>query len=118
MDLSTDVDFLSGVLQELTGERIVAQGKDDGAVGSFDLDCLHKRSLQWRDLSDGAMNVPAPASATAPLSDDIIKVFIRTLTGEKITGMMMPSNTVEDLKSSIQDNQAWVYILPRNPYNS
>ena len=88
----------------LTGERIVSQGKDEGgAVGSFDLDCLHKRSLQWKDLSDGTMEVPAPAAA--PLSDDIMEVSIRTLTGEKITGKIRPSNTVEELKSTIQDNQ-------------
>ena len=92
MDLSTDVDFISGALQMLTGERIVARGKDEGAsVGSFDLDCLHKRSLQWRDLSplsDAAMEVPAPTSSSAPLSDEIMELFIRTFTGKKITGMI------------------------------
>ena len=101
MDLATDVDFLSGALQVVTGERIVSCGKDEGAaVGSLDLDCLHKRSLQWR----GEKIIPAPAPASSGSDGDGIgmKIFLKTLTGETVTLKVDPSTTVPELKFKIQ----------------
>ena len=89
MDLSTDADFLSGALQLVTGERIVSQGKDGGAAaGSFDLDCLHKRSLQWR----GGNLSPPPATASS--RDKILEIIVKTLTGKKIPVMIWSFITI------------------------
>ena len=69
MDLSTDSDFLSGALQLVTGEKIVPRGKDGGAAaGSFDLDCLHKRSLQWR--GEEIIPAPTPTAAVPACTED------------------------------------------------
>ena len=57
MNFSTDTDFISGALELVTGERIVSLGKDGGAAaGSFDLDSLHKRSLQWRGEEEPSLS--------------------------------------------------------------
>ena len=110
MNFSSDTDFLSGALQLVTGERIVSSGRDGGAAtGSFDLDCLHKRSLQWR----GEDIVPAPplavsttpAAASSVLSDDAdeaVEIFIKTWTGNWIGEKIKPSNTIKELKFKIQ----------------
>ena len=114
MDFSTDADFLSGALELLTGERIVSLGKDGGAaVGSFDLDCLHKRSLQWRgedilpapfpSTSAPAISTPSKSASASPVSDrdDVLEIFIRTPGGKWFTEMIKSSSTIETLKSKV-----------------
>ena len=101
MNLSADSDFLSGVLQLVTGVRIISQGKDDGAAArSFDLDCLHKRSLQWR----GEDIVPAPVVSDGD-GVGVMVIFILTLTGKKIAVKIKPSSTIKELKSKIQNQE-------------
>ena len=101
MDLSTDADFLSGALQLVTGERIVALGKDGGAAaGSFDLDCLHKRSLQGR--GEEIIPAPAPASSGSDGEGIGVEIVIKTLTGKSITLKVGPSSTIQELKFKIQ----------------
>ena len=117
MDLSTNADFLSGALQLVTGERIVALGKDGGAAaGSFDLDCLHKRSLQWR----GEEIIPAPAPASSGSDGEGIgmEIVILTLTGKSITLKVDPSSTIQELKFKIQvvTKQNLSSIVVRNEY--
>ena len=48
MSLSTDDDFLSGIIK--TGVYIVPAGVK--GFGLFDLECLHKRSLKWGGEDD------------------------------------------------------------------
>ena len=80
MDLSTDADFLSGALQLVTGVSIVSQGKDGGAAaGSFDLDCLHKRSLQWT----GGDITPAPAPTNSASKKRITVHKLSTISGRQ-----------------------------------
>ena len=103
MDLSTDTDFISGALKLMTGVDIVSRGEGgDGGVyaGSFDLDCLHKKSLQWR----GEDVIPA-VSVSKGDGSGVMKISIVTLTGQRITVMVNPSNTIEELKFKIQDIQ-------------
>ena len=107
MNFSTDADFLAGALQLVTGERIVSRGKDGGAAaGSFDLDCLHKRSLQWRGeeikpaLAQDISSTSEPASSES--SEETLEIFIKTQSDDWIDEKVKPSNTVEELKSKIQ----------------
>ena len=80
MSLSTNADFLSGVLQTLTGANIVSKDKVAAKhENPFDLDCLHKRSLQWAGKYD-----PLVLTYDLPTRNPV--VFVMTLTGKKITG--------------------------------
>jgi len=102
--LSIDVDFLAGALQTLTGARIVSHGKDDGAsVGSFDLDCLHKRSLQW-----GGDSVPSFSSSQSqltfkPLPLGTPRIHIKAFTGRTLELPFLSSEKIIDLKLRIME---------------
>ena len=121
MDLSTNADFLSGAFQLVTGERIVAIGQDNGgSTGSFDLDCLHKRSLQWRGGGGDITPGPAAASLTSSSSlsdgdeDGIMEISVETLLageGTRETIKINPSVTLEELKSRFQAMEG-AEILP------
>ena len=96
MDLSTDTDFISGALKLMTGVDIVSRGEGgDGGVyaGSFDLDCLHKKSLQWR----GEDVIPA-VSVSKGEGSGVMKISIVTLTGQRIT-VSIPLLTKRQLRS-------------------
>ena len=96
MSLSTNADFLSGVLQTLTGANIVSKDKVVAKHdGPFDLDCLHKQSLQWAGEND-------PLALTYDLPTETPVVFVTTLTGKKITIPIRSSEDVESLKTKIE----------------
>jgi len=95
-NLSVDADFLSGALEAVTGVSIVPQSKgQDVSLQSFDLDCLHNRSLQW----GGELPVPV---ARAPLPEGPMEIYIITLTGKRITIQVNVKETIEDLKRRIE----------------
>ena len=99
MNFSTDTDFISGALELVTGERIVSLGKDGGAAcGSFDLDSLHKRSLQWRGEEEPSLS-PHTEIGDA---EKAVEIWIKTPSGKWILEMIKTSETVRELKSKIQ----------------
>jgi len=100
MDLSTNVDFLAGALTSVTGHSIFpkSDNPDEAYRNRFDLDALHKQSLQWKLLN-------------FPKEDDIggigrrIHLEIKTLTGVSIDIQIKPDQSIEDLKCMIQDKE-------------
>ena len=69
----------------------------------MNLDCLHKRSLQWR----GGNLIPRPPQNPFSVSpgDDVLKIVVKTLTGKKITVKLKRSSTIKEVKSRIQVNE-------------
>ena len=103
--LSTDTDFLCEALEALTGVKIVSEGNDDDiSAGSFDLDCLHKRSLQWGgEILPSAVLTPSPEVLFKPLPQGTPRIYIKTLTGMTLEVAYSSSDKIEDLKQKIKD---------------
>ena len=106
MDLSTNVDFLSGAFAAVSGANIVShqQGEFEGSHSQqFDLGSLHARSLQW-----AAVKAPAPSAPRSKKmkKEDVGDIFVKTLTGKTITLVLdLESETVVGLKLKIQDQE-------------
>ena len=113
--LSTNLDFLSGVLQSVTGVKIAAsrdsqEHKYFRYEGAFDLDSLHKRSLQWHEVSEPPSDDPPEGPSSkfpVPVPEDTdleiptgegMAVFVMTLTGKKVTLRVKESFSIEKLK--------------------
>ena len=97
-ELASNPDFLSGVLKTLTGAKIVAKGKagvEDG--GPFDLDCLHKRSLQWAGETDPLVTLATAQSLPAGTP----RIYVKTLSGLTQEYSFKSSETVGELKRRI-----------------
>ena len=103
--LSTDADFLSCALEALTGAKIVSESKDDGSsVGSFDLDCLHKRILQWGgEILPSLVLSPPPEVLFKPLPLGTPRIYIKTLTGMTLEVAYSSSDKIQDLKLKIKE---------------
>eukprot|EP00092_Neocalanus_flemingeri_P031827 GFUD01034574.1.p1 GENE.GFUD01034574.1~~GFUD01034574.1.p1 ORF type:complete len:330 (+),score=86.03 GFUD01034574.1:72-1061(+) len=104
MDLSTNVNFLASALTSVTGvdivpkiDHVVLDGVSKASLleRNFDLDCLHQHSLRW-------LQTPA---ALAISQCGKMTVFIKTLTGKKMTIQIDPSDTIETLKLKIQQDK-------------
>ena len=95
MDLSTNLRFLSGALSAVTDINIVDQSSLAGLAvcDSFDMDVLHKHSLQWNK---------APRD---PLSfeDGSMEILVKTLAGKTLEIDVNPLDTVELVKEKIWD---------------
>ena len=97
-ELATNLDFLSGVLKTLTGAKIVAKGKAGvGDGGPFDLDCLHKRSLQWGGETDPLVTLATAQSLPAGTP----RIYVKTLSGMTQEYSFKSSETVGELKKRI-----------------
>lgn len=100
--------FLSGALTSVTGIAIVSQ--DDAndvndVVPNFDLDALHKHSLQW----DKVPKLPMPCRPmrpSQPLGYGEIEIYVKTLTGKTLTIHIKPKDKIEALKEKIHDMES------------
>lgn len=93
MTLSDDDSFLSSLLSAVSDSDI----SSDMKVNIFDLDCLHKRSLQW---------VKLPRKETEIVDGKVITVHVRFLTGQTITlHPVKLSHTTEMIKAMIRDKE-------------
>ena len=102
MDLSTNKSFLAEALSALSGQSILQAPEDHDktetaktrrALAKFDMDSLHKHTLTWVHHS--------PAPPPAPSVD--IFVTVKLLTGRTILVATNTADTVEELKSKVQD---------------
>ena len=100
MSLSSNLDFLSGALSAVSGQgtQIVTRKKAPDAP-TFDLGCLHARSLQW---SKSTALVHVPEAKRGQNAFDILNV--KTLTGDTHE-IVVDTNidSIGDLKEKIQD---------------
>jgi len=107
MELSEDQDFLCSVLESVTSDvRITHPSTDQPELKCavepepFDLDCLHKRTLQWAMVPD--KHLPWLEYPTARGSS----IFLRTLTGRTIQlHGTDPFMKIEEVKRKIQDKE-------------
>jgi len=95
MDLSTNMEFLSGAFASVIGNDIVIVPKDDAVASpnnmmrSFDLDTLHKHSLQWIKLPETTMLI----------------IFVKTTDGMKMTFEAPSTDTIGIIKEKIRDDE-------------
>ena len=109
--LSTNLNFLSGVLKSVTGVEIAAtrdsqEHKCFRYEGDFYLDSLHKRSLQWHEVSEPPSdNPPEGSSSKDPVlvPGEGMMLFVKTLTGETLTLRVKESYSIEKLKDMVKD---------------
>ena len=103
MDLSTDLDFLSGALGSVSGISLVPQ--QQGSL-KLDLESFHAKTLQW-------VNVPSPTTQTqtrtrnvsesAKKKDGQVQIFVKTLTGKTIViYVYLDTVNVEGCKREIE----------------
>ena len=76
MDLYTNLNFLSSALSVVTGVNIVEKSSmaDLAVCNSYDVDILHKHSLQW----DKAPQDPIS------FEDCSMAIYVKTLTGKTL----------------------------------
>ena len=101
MDLSTDLDFLSGALGSVSGISLVPQQQSSLKL---DLESFHAKTLQW-------VNVPSPTiqtqtrnvSESAKKKDGQVQIFVKTLTGKTIVIFVyLDTVNVEGCKREIE----------------
>ena len=107
MDLSTNLKFLSGALSAVTGVNIVDKASvvDPDTCASFDMDTLHKHSLQWDKVPLPPVR-PGLCHRNCVLCHDpdgLIDIFVKTLTGETITIRVCHRDRVESVKTKIEE---------------
>ena len=98
MDLSTDLDFLSGALASVSGISLVPQHQSSLKL---DLGSFHAKTLQW-------VNIPQTqdASVSAKKKSGQVELFVKTLTGKTITiNVYLDTEDVEGFKLKIQDKE-------------
>ena len=92
------MDFLSGALSAVSGQGIVTRQKAPDAP-TFDLGCLHARSLQWSKV------VPEPEAKILQTGDGILNV--KSLTGATHQIVVnFNTDSIYDVKNKIQDATA------------
>ena len=102
MDLSSDLDFLSGALGSVSGISLVPQQQSSLKL---DLESFHAaKTLQW-------VNVPSPTiqtqtrnvSESAKKKDGQVQIFVKTLTGKTIVIFVyLDTVNVEGCKREIE----------------
>ena len=101
MDLSRDLDFLSGALTSVSGICLVPKSSL-----KLDLDSLHDRTLQWASLPSHPSQTP-DISASARLDAEKsgqVGVFVKNLSGKRITiYVCLASESVDEFKLKIRD---------------
>ena len=106
MDLSTDLDFLSGALASVSGISLVPQHQ---SAPKLDLGSFHAKTLQW-------VNVPSPPPQTQDRTQDAFvsslaekkheQVFVKTLTGKSLViYACLDTEVVEGFKLKLQDKE-------------
>jgi len=115
-DLASNFDFLAKALGAVSGTDITSEKKDpakalasafsllgvsgprkDDPRQNFDLDSLHQHTLQWGRVAE--------SSTSTPLDGGSMQLFVKTLTGKKITIEVAPSYTIETVKTILEDRQ-------------
>ena len=98
---ATNTEFLSTALAELTGERIVPQGKDDGSTGSLGSDCFdsfYRKGLQWKAPADikviRGKEKPSPQDGSM-----MIKILIEE--GDVIRTQVRLEDTIGTIRSIV-----------------
>ena len=102
MDLSRDLDFLSGALTSVSGICL-----DPKSSLKLDLDSLHDRTLQWASLpvSSQTPDISSSARLDAEKSGKDV-LFVKTLTGKTIyIKVCLASESVEEFKLKIRDRE-------------
>ena len=107
MDLSTDLDFLSGALGSVSGISLVPQQQSSLKL---DLESFHAKTLQW-------VNMPSPTTQTQTRTRDVsesakkkkngqVEIFVRTLTGKTIgIYVYLDTEYVEGCKREIEHRE-------------
>ena len=97
MDLSRDLDFLSGALTSVSGIFL-----DPKSSFKLDLDSLHVSTLQWADLP----GLPSTSAKLAAEKSGKDELFVKTLTGMTITiKVCLASENVDEFKLKIRDRE-------------
>lgn len=104
MDLSTDLNFLSGALASVSGISLVSQHQSSLKL---DLGSFHAKTLQW-------VNIPSPTPQTRTRDTSVSslaekkqeQVFVKTLTGKTLViYACLDTEIVEGFKLKIQDKE-------------
>ena len=106
MDLSTDLDFLSGALASVSGISLIPQHQ---SALKLDLGSFHAKTLQW-------VNFPSPPAQTQDRTQDAFvsslaekkheQVFVKTLTGKSLViYACLDTEVVDGFKLKIQDKE-------------
>jgi len=115
-DLSEDLDFLCGALESVSHGLTIrnTQGSDEDqepkakkakmshlkeVLQPFDMDCLHKWTLQWEKVPDEHQ----PWQEEPPKAG--MEIFVKTLTGKTIRLMVESSDSIDACKCKIQDKE-------------
>ena len=93
MELSTDIEFLSGALSAVTRGVTIVPKMMTGAE-NFDLDALHKQSLQWEGTPRQEVH-----------EEGVMTILFATMTGKKILISVNPSDSIGNVKAKIQDKE-------------
>ena len=102
MNLSSNLDFLSGAFSAVSGDgtRIAPRQKAQGAP-SFDLESLHSKSLRWSKVT----TYSGPPKVLKDHVGVVITIYVKTLTGKTIILKVNISSPIEIVKGQIQDKE-------------
>ena len=103
MNLSSNLDFLSGAFKAVSGNagngiEILPRNKAPVHAQDFDLGSLHARSLQWSELAIDTN----PKVNKGPVVGNL---YVKTLTGKTIHLLVYLTDSVESLKAKIHDKE-------------
>ena len=103
MNLSSNLDFLSGAFNAVSGNgiEILPRNKAPVHAEDFDLGSLHTRSLQWSELAIDSKPIVKKVNKGPVVGN----LYVKTLTGKTIHLLVDLTDSVESLKASIQDKE-------------
>ena len=106
MDLSTDLDFLSGALGSVSGIHLVPKHL---SFPKLALESFHAKTLQWikiPSLRPQTKTRSQDASVSAKKKSGQVEVFVKTLTGKtKTFYVYLDTEDVEGLKHKIEASE-------------
>jgi len=103
-DLAKDIDFLCGALESACGIKIKNPGTSgEEELKPFDMDCLHKATLQWEKVPD--QHQPWQESPPTDAAGRGMQIYVKNLTGKTITIEVDPFDKILVAKCKIQDKE-------------